>query len=212
MYIQLNLRRLTWIVALLIGLGALLGLARGGAPGPARPLAGRIFAVPAAPLESASGYERVGRFVGRVELARSSELAFELDGKLARVLAEEGARVSVGDPLAELDTERLRARRAERLAARDEARAQVALETLRSDRFQRLLAEDAIAPQRADDARLGLAACRAASTTASWCWPRSAATRAPGRGTAQRSWTRWSAPAATSSPPRSPPSAASCRC
>ena len=60
-------------------------------------------------------------FSGTVQAARESVVGFEAAGRLANVLVDEGATVEAGELLAELDTERLAAQRAERVAARSEA-------------------------------------------------------------------------------------------
>ena len=118
----------------------------------------RSLRVVVAPFAATEGYERRGRFVGRVEFAREAELAFELGGRVLRVLVDEGDEVAAGDVLAELDTERLRAQRVEHVAEQAQARAERDLARLRDGRAQRLVSEDVISPQDGDDTRLALAA------------------------------------------------------
>jgi RND family efflux transporter MFP subunit len=160
MYIQSNRSRTVVLSLLLLGAAAALRGAWASHPEPAEPP--RRLAVSAAPVERQRVYERTQRFVGRVEFAQASALGFELGGRVLRVLVDEGDTVRAGSVLAELDTARLRARRAELVAERDEARALVALAALRDARARHLLDEDVIAPQRADDARLEAAAREAA--------------------------------------------------
>jgi multidrug efflux pump subunit AcrA (membrane-fusion protein) len=160
MYIQSNRSRTVVLSLLLLGAAAALRGAWASHPEPAEPP--RRLAVSAAPVERQRVYERTQRFVGRVEFAQASALGFELGGRVLRVLVDEGDTVRAGSVLAELDTARLRARRAELVAERDEARALVALAALRDARARHLLDEDVIAPQRADDARLEAAARAAA--------------------------------------------------
>ena len=161
MYIHTTRTRWILVGALLLAGSAVLAI-RGGARDPASAEAPRELAVTAIPVEAESGYRRAERFVGRVEFAQASDLSFELSGQLARVLVDEGDTVEVGSVLAELDTARLRARRAELVASRTEAQARLDLTRLRDRRARQLLAEDVIAPQRADDARLEAAASDAA--------------------------------------------------
>jgi RND family efflux transporter MFP subunit len=161
MYIQATRARWILVGALLLVGSAVLAL-RGGARDPETAEAPRRLAVTAIPVEPQSGYQRAERFVGRVEFAQASDLGFELGGQVARVPVDEGDRVEAGSILAELDTTRLRARRAELVAARAEAQARLELTRLRDRRARHLLAEDVIAPQRADDARLGATASEAA--------------------------------------------------
>jgi RND family efflux transporter MFP subunit len=162
MYIHTTRTRWILVGALLLAGSAVLAV-RGGARDPAAITeAPRRLAVTAIPVEPQSGYQRAERFVGRVEFAQASDLSFELGGQLARMLVDEGDTVEVGSVLAELDTARLRARRAELVASRTEAQARLDLTRLRDRRARQLLAEDVIAPQRADDARLETAASDAA--------------------------------------------------
>ncbi len=161
MHMQLNRRRAWIALALVAFAGAALGL-RGIDDAPPAAATARPLAVLAAPVALEPGYQRAQRFVGRVEFAQASEVSFELGGKVARVLVDEGDPVAAGAVLAELDTARLQARRAELVAARSEARALLELAKLRDRRARRMLEEDVIAPQRADDARLEASARAAA--------------------------------------------------
>ncbi len=161
MYIHLNRGRWILVAALLLAGSSVFAL-RGAARDPSIPEASRRLAVTAIPVEPQPGYQRAERFVGRVEFAQASDVSFEIGGQVARVPVDEGDTVEVGSVLAELDTGRLRARRAELLAARAEAEARLELTRLRDRRARHLLAEDVIAPQRADDARLEAAASEAA--------------------------------------------------
>ena len=71
----------------------------------------------------APGYEVARRFVGTVEARRQSRVGFELGGLVTEVLVDDGGSVKEGDAIARLDTSLLESQRAERLAARDQARA-----------------------------------------------------------------------------------------
>lgn len=70
-----------------------------------------------------TGYTVERSFVGRVEARRSSDLGFEIGGMVKEVLVEEGESVEAGQLIARLDTDRILARRAELIAARDQAQA-----------------------------------------------------------------------------------------
>ena len=156
MHIQaIGWRALLGLVLLLFVAGAAWALA-GREPGEIP--AARRLAVATRVLALEPGYTREQRFVGRTEFAQASALSFELPGRIATLRVDEGDRVEQGDVLAELDTERLRARRAELVAARDEAKAQLRLARLRDGRSKSLLDEDVISPQDADDTRLEAAA------------------------------------------------------
>ncbi len=160
MYMHLK-SRWTAILLVLLTAAGIAGARRLAASEP-EPTPTRALGVDAARAALESGYERSQRFVGRVEFAQASDLSFELGGKVARVLIDEGDRVEAGAAVAELDTERLRARRAELVAARVEARSLLELAELRDGRARFLLDEDVIAPQQADDTRLEAAARAAA--------------------------------------------------
>ena len=115
-------RTLTFAVSL-VALTAAGWITLGGGRAESEPIeAARALAVTATTLQREDQYDRVQRFVGRVEFAQGSELSFELGGQVARLRVDEGDRVEEGARLAELDVARLRARRAEAVAARDEAR------------------------------------------------------------------------------------------
>ena len=72
----------------------------------------RVLAVNVLKAQSVPTYTVAHSYVGRIESARRSELAFEVPGMLSRIVPEEGDTIEVGALLATLDTERLRARRA----------------------------------------------------------------------------------------------------
>ena len=83
------------------------------------------LSVKASTVEIQQEYRTVKSFIGRVEAARSSELGFEIAGLITEVRIDEGDQVKRGRILAKLDTERLRSRRQELVARRDQAAAQL---------------------------------------------------------------------------------------
>jgi RND family efflux transporter MFP subunit len=67
-------------------------------------------------LKAAASLETRTRYNGTVEAARSSQLAFEVPGRVVRVLVEEGQAVAPGQVLAQLDTAELAAQRKQALS------------------------------------------------------------------------------------------------
>lgn len=68
---------------------------------------GEALAVESLRLRAMESLETRTRYHGTVEAARSSQLAFEMPGRIVRVLVEEGQTVSPGQVLAQLDTAEL---------------------------------------------------------------------------------------------------------
>ena len=113
----------------------------------------RVLGVDVEEVRLSAGYRVAWSFVGRVEAARSSDLGYEFSGLVSRLLVEEGDRVKSGQVLAELDTRRLRARRAELAAALKEAHASLSLAGSTRERTRRAFAERAVSAQQWDEAR-----------------------------------------------------------
>lgn len=67
-------------------------------------------------LKAAASLETRTKYNGTVEAARSSQLAFEVPGRVVRVLVEEGQAVAPGQVLAQLDTAELAAQRKQALS------------------------------------------------------------------------------------------------
>jgi RND family efflux transporter MFP subunit len=108
------------------------------------------------------GYEVTRYFVGRIEARQESDLGFELGGMVREVPVDEGDLVQAGAVVAVLDTDRLRARRRELVAARDEARARFELAELTLERLTEALELNATSRQKHDDADKARAAAVAA--------------------------------------------------
>ncbi len=81
--------------------------------------------VEALAVEQASTYTVSRVYTGRVVAGRTSELGFEQGGEIVTLAVDRGDRVTAGQPLAQLDTRRLMAQRAELTAERDRALAQL---------------------------------------------------------------------------------------
>ncbi|WP_417452129.1 efflux RND transporter periplasmic adaptor subunit [Kordiimonas sp.] len=74
-----------------------------------------------------NGYHARRTFTGRAVPGRMSSMAFELGGTIANITVDLGSSVQAGDILAELDTARLNAQRAQLLAEKDEVSASLDL-------------------------------------------------------------------------------------
>lgn len=109
--------------------------------------------VRAAALEASTSYVVNKRFIGRVEARRSSEVGFELSGRLAAVRVEEGDTVAAGEVLAELDTARLAAARLEAEASRNGVAADLALARATLARFVEAVEFEGVSAQELDEAR-----------------------------------------------------------
>lgn len=70
-----------------------------------------ILPVAVAPAEQLDRYRVTKPYTGTIVAGRRSEVGFERPGKVVRLLADEGDRVSSGQPLAELDRRRLDAKK-----------------------------------------------------------------------------------------------------
>jgi len=70
-----------------------------------------ILSVETLTVEVVDGYEATRTYTGEVAALRSSDLGFERSGELKAVLVQEGDRVTIGTPLAQLDTSNLQTQR-----------------------------------------------------------------------------------------------------
>lgn len=102
------------------------------------------------------------RLTGMAEAARDTEAGFELAGLLAELMVDEGDTVAVGQALARLDTERLRARQAEVEAALAEAQSALDLANSTFQRTRDALDRKAVSAQALDEAKRQLRASEAA--------------------------------------------------
>lgn len=109
--------------------------------------------VQAAVLEAGQDYLVEKRFIGQVEARRASDVGFELNGRLAAVHVDEGDSVGAGDLLAELDTARLRAARAEATASRNGVAADLELARATLARFADAVEFEGVSAQELDEAR-----------------------------------------------------------
>lgn len=152
---------LTLTLAIIAGSGALVlqgrdALARAAASAPP-PEAAPLATVATLSVAPQPGYTLTRRFTGQIEAADRTDLGFELPGRVTEVLADEGAFVRAGQPLALLDTAALGPERAALLAQRAALAADAELARLtlaRADTLTELGHRSAAAQ---DDARLTLA-------------------------------------------------------
>lgn len=148
------------VLAIAIGsVGMRLVTARPNAP-TAQPV--RAMPVDARAIAFQEGYTLRQAFSGQVEARRVSTLGFEASGRLDRVRVDEGDRVEAGELLAELDTGRLQARRAELVAAQAETEARLALSTATLRRQRAVVEQGGVSRQGLDEARESQRMARAA--------------------------------------------------
>ncbi len=103
------------------------------------------------------GYAESLQYVGRLEAARRTALAFERAGLVMDVAVDEGDPVMSGQAIATLDVERLQAGRLQLLAQKSEFEARRKLARLTLDRQSRLRSEGWSAEQSLDEAEAALA-------------------------------------------------------
>lgn len=77
------------------------------------------------PLSRETGYEVTRAFIGQVEAAKAANVSFELPGRLATILVDEGDEVTAGQRLAAQDTSLLEAERTQLLASKAATEAQL---------------------------------------------------------------------------------------
>jgi len=112
-------------------------------------------------IELVSSYEVPRAFAGQVEAAQSTDIAFELSGKILNVAFEEASFVKKGDVLARLDVRLLENRKATQLAARRALEAQLELSHVTTERRRALTDKGFATGQQLDQARLQLLELRA---------------------------------------------------
>ncbi|WP_025896598.1 efflux RND transporter periplasmic adaptor subunit [Kordiimonas gwangyangensis] len=87
----------------------------------------RALPVRTATVKIENGYHARRTFTGRAVPGRVSSMAFELGGTVSEIKVDLGSHVKAGDVLAELDTARLKAQRAQLMAEKDEVAASLDL-------------------------------------------------------------------------------------
>lgn len=123
----------------------------------AKPEAVAATFVATARIEMSDHYQLTRAFVGQLEPAQRTELAFELAGTITQVLVEEGDTVEAGQTIASLDTDLLQAERRRALASLEAMSAQAQLARLTNERQHALQARGFVSAQAGDTTALGLA-------------------------------------------------------
>jgi RND family efflux transporter MFP subunit len=101
--------------------------------------------------------------VGRVEAPQTAALGFDLAGSVVNILVDEGQRVTEGQVLAELDTQRLKAQMTEMSALLNRANSEANLAKLSLKRVVELVSKKLESPQRLDEATESVNAANAFS-------------------------------------------------
>lgn len=115
-----------------------------------QPLQHPPLAVTTLPVTMQEQYMTRTRYVGRLEPARQTSLAFELAGLVVNISVDEGTRVRAGDVIAHLDTARLTADHKRLEARRRELEAERTLAKLTLSR-QSNLRKKGFSPQQSED-------------------------------------------------------------
>lgn len=133
---------------------AVAGVAALHARSAAEPLPGAHppVAVQTLRLEIEPSYRETVRYVGRLEAARQTALAFERPGLVTKVHRDEGDRVAAGETVASLDTAQLEASRDQREAQIRELEARLELARLTLERQSKLRKQGWSPEQRHDEA------------------------------------------------------------
>lgn len=121
--------------------------------------------VTTADLQLETSYPIVRRFIGRLEAAQETNLAFEQSGLIEALLVDEGAIVEAGQVLARLDTDLLATERRQLLAELATIDADIELAVITSDRRRTLKNRGFESGQSYDEARLAVTRARAVRVT-----------------------------------------------
>ena len=127
-----------------------------------QPLQHPPLAVTTLPVRMQDQYVTQTRYVGRLEPARQTSLAFELAGLVVSISVDEGTKIRAGDIIAHLDTDRLKADRKRLEARRRELEAERTLAQLTLTRQSNLRRKGFSPQQSEDEATAGVARITAA--------------------------------------------------
>ncbi len=142
------------LFVVLMGVGtAMLYLLAAAEAGPQRPLPTPVETLT---VEMQDSYQETSRYVGRLEPARQTALAFERGGLVTSVFKDEGDRVVAGETIAQLDTAQLEATRDQLEAQERELKARRRLAILTLDRQSKLQKKGWSPEQRLDEAEASL--------------------------------------------------------
>ncbi len=112
-----------------------------------------LLTVNTATLLPENVYSIKRKYIGRVEANQNTAVGFELAGKLASVLVDEGDSVEKGQVLATLDTERLRVQKRELVARVMEIETRIKLSNVTLERMEKALQYEGVTSQQVDEAR-----------------------------------------------------------
>ena len=112
-------------------------------------------------LEIISGYQRTSSYVGRLEPARQTAVAFERTGLVIDIAPDEGDEIRAGDVIARMDTAQLASTRRQLLAQRQVFEAQRTLARATLNRQAQLKTKGWSPDQRLDEAESSVAALNA---------------------------------------------------
>ncbi len=126
-----------------------------------QPVQRPLLTVDAATLQMAASYQASQRFIGRIEPARETQVAFELSGIVREMRFDEGDRVRSNDVVAILDTDALSIDRARLMAERSALEADLALAEATTLRREALQGRGFESGQSFDEARFSADAVRA---------------------------------------------------
>ena len=118
-------------------------------------------AVATTTVEIVPGYQRTSNYVGRLEPARQTALAFERGGLVLEVVPDEGDRVRAGDVIARMDTAQLASTRQQLRAQQRALEAQRRLAKATMKRQSHLRKKGWSPDQRFDEAESNLASLTA---------------------------------------------------
>lgn len=107
------------------GLRAALGSSPEAPPVETVAAKGRSLPVETIEIEQVSAYGVPRVYTGQIVALRSSELGFERGGAVVEIMADEGDRVSAGEPVARLDTQNLETQRLQIEAQKAQAQARL---------------------------------------------------------------------------------------
>ncbi|MEM0911803.1 MAG: biotin/lipoyl-binding protein, partial [Pseudomonadota bacterium] len=100
------------------------------------------------PVKVQQEYVRERLVYGQLESGKLADIGFERSGAINQLLVEEGAIVKAGQPLAQMDNERLIAQQKELFASLERARADAKLSELSQKRLQDLVTKNLESKQR----------------------------------------------------------------
>jgi len=125
-------------------------------------VAERVLPVNAVVAEPASLLQTEQSLLGQIQAQDQATLAFELSGRVAQLMVREGAKVTQGQVLAQLDTDLIEQRVAQAQAELTRIQTQQALSRSTLKRLRNARAQGAITDQQIDEAQQKLAANDAA--------------------------------------------------